>query len=184
MRKNSSCKFHFPLQILLLLSAVFVLPDEAISQKRQLTPSDTVSKVAFIDHSRLRKEYKAFSEAMKELSKENDSKKKTFDESLKVLENQTSKQLKSDSLKGGKDYEKISSQASVKRKETTTIYQADLKKRFQGRNILFKEYERKIVLAIESVVSEGGFTEVKPFIKEPFEKRGTNITDQILKKLN
>ncbi len=47
-----------------------------------------------------------------------------------------------------------------------------------------KEYEQKITLAIDSVVSEGGFTDVKPLNKDTAIQNGANITDLVLKKLN
>lgn len=183
-KKNHSNLLFMAIQTLLCLVAFSTMPKEAWTQKRQLVASDTVKRVAYIDHSRLRKEYKAFADLMKKTSKENESRKKMHEETLRTLEGQTAKILKSDSLGGGKNHDKILSQEGIKRNEAEASYQANLKKRFQSRNELLKEYERKITLAIEAVVAEGGFTDVKPLAKEPSETRGRNITDLILKKLN
>lgn len=57
-------------------------------------------------------------------------------------------------------------------------------KRTQQRQELMKEYEMKIAAAINAVVAEGGFTEVKPLEKNNTSERGIDITGLVLKKLN
>ena len=52
------------------------------------------------------------------------------------------------------------------------------------RTVIMKKYEQKIVLAIDAVVSEKGFTNVVPLSDKLIEQDGTNITDTILEKLN
>lgn len=177
------CKM-VPIPVIALFLMMALLPHSGWSQKRQLNASDTVKKIAYIDHSQLRKEYKAFGKALIEMSNTNAVKKKLHETFLKDLETATAKRLKADSIKGGKDRELIKERAANERTTKVNAYQTDLKMRHDERSKLIREYEQKIALAIDAVVTEGGFTEVKPLEKEPFKIRGKNVTDLILKKLN
>lgn len=171
-------------RLFLTATLLCLLPKQIWSQKRQLSPSAKVSKIAFIDQSRLRKDYKAFSNAKEKIAKDNEFDNKAFDRDLKLLEEQTKNQLRLDSLSGGANHTNIINQATAKRNEIVNNHQLNQKKRNQERIALMQDFERKIVLAIEATVSEGGFTDVQALGKEPPVQRGINVTDLILKKLN
>lgn len=168
----------FVFSFLLLLTAI------GTAQKRQLTPSSKVVKIALVDHSRLRKEYREFAAARDKWAQESAAQRKSFEQSLQTLEQQTAEQLRLDSLSGGKDREQILSQAAAKRSELTGLFQAAQKKRYGERMTLAQRYERKITLALDSIVAEGGFTQAQPLSKEASSIKGRDITDLILQKLN
>jgi len=52
-------KIYISTQYILIVVGLCFLSSKAFSQKKQLTNSNKVTKVALIDHSRLRKEYKS-----------------------------------------------------------------------------------------------------------------------------
>ncbi len=170
MKKNFSSHFlkavDIPVRLCLIATVLFLQPKQSWSQKRQLSPSAKVSKIAFIDHSKLRKDFKAFSSAKEKIAKDNDADKKTFDRALKLLDEQTKEQLRLDSLSGATNHNNIINQATAKRNEIVNNHQLEQKKRNQERIILMQDYEKKIVLAIDAIVSEGGFTDVQPLRKD------------------
>lgn len=171
-------------QLLLLAGCLLFLPREASAQKKQLTPSDKVKKIALVDHSRLRKEYKGLADALQKLSHEGRARQKAFDESLGSLAEQERKQLKADSVRGGKKQGKIASDISARRSTLMSAYLSAMKRKNEEKINLMREYERKITLAIDAVVAEGGFTEVRQATKETPKERSVDVTDLILKKLN
>ncbi len=144
------------LQLVLSLSIFSLMPKQGLAQKKQLTASNKITKVAYIDHSLLRREYRAFADTMQKMSSDNNSKKKSYDESLSALEMQTNIQLRADSLSGGINHEKIIALALDKRNEIITTYQADLKKRTQDRARFMHVHEQKLGLADESIILERG----------------------------
>jgi len=174
----------FFLQLILGFITLSILPKLSAAQKKQLTPSDKVVKIAYIDHSRIRREYKAFSELIITMSNANAERKKLYAESLQVLKKQVAKKIKSDSLDGEKNKEKIISQFAEKEQVITNTYQVYVAEKFQERAKLLQEYEVKIAVAIGAIVSEDGFTDVKPIETKTIQLSGADITDLILKKLN
>ena len=178
MRPSSTIRLIFFVGTFLTLSV------QGWSQKKQLTASDKVIKIGLIDHSRLRKEFKAFDSARISMAKVNKSKKVSFEQALQLIEQQAKDQLKRDSLSGGKKREQVISLFDSKRSALINDYQSDQKKRIEDRIALMREYERQITVAIDKVVSEGGFTDVRPLGKDSTNSKGVNITELILKKLN
>ena len=81
-------------------------------------------------------------------------------------------------------------QADSRRSGISGNYQLNQKKRNQEKITLMQQYEQKIQAAIQAVVTEGGYTDIKPLVKdkekdkEAPEQRSIDITDLILKKLN
>lgn len=179
--RKKSC---IPLLMLSITCMIFILPHQSFSQKKQLTPSDKVTRIGYLDHSALRKEYKAYHAAKEKLAKEHAAEKKTYEESLKLLDKQTAQKLKKDSLSGGKNRQQLLNESETKRQQLARSYQAQLKKRNEEKLNISKEYEKKIILAIEAVVNEGGFTDIKPLSKDSSSVNGLNVTDLVLKKLN
>lgn len=168
----------------IIIGLLFLLPICSWSQKKQLNPSGKVVKVAFVDHSKLRKDYKSFAAAKEKISKENEVSKKYFEQQLQLLDKQTKDLLKADSLKGGKTRDKIQKDADTKKSDILNAYQSDQKKRNQERITLSQEYEKRIISAMDDVVSKGGYTDVRTTVKDTSSKKGIDITDSILKKLN
>ncbi len=110
--------------VLLTIFILIVLPGQTWSQQKQLTASNKVVKIAYLDHSRLRKEYTAYTEAMKKFSQEYTAGKLLLDQALQLLNQQTSEQLKLDSLNGAKNQQQIINNAADKRLQLTTAFQA------------------------------------------------------------
>lgn len=184
LKEYISLKFYTRTCAALLLGMTSVLPVGALAQ-HQLTASGKVTRVAYIDHSRLRKEFKEFAAAWQKLGKENTADKKSMEQALELLDKQTKEQLTQDSLNGGGSRSQIISLDSSRRSEIIQKNQLEQAKRNQDRITLMQEYEQKINAAIDAVVAEGGFTDVRPLIKDqPDKKRGIEITDLLLKKLN
>ncbi len=179
-----SLKFYTRTCAALLLGMILVPPLEALAQ-HQLTASDKVTKVAYIDHSRLRKEFKEFAAARQKLAEENVADKKSMEQALQLLDKQTKDQLAQDSLNGGGGRAQIMSQDSSRRSEIIQKNQLAQAKRNRDRIAVMQEYERKINAAVDAVVTEGGFTDIRPLVQDqPERKRGIEITDLLLKKLN
>lgn len=156
LKKYFSKKFYASIQCFTIMVTLCLILNQSWAQKRQLTASDKINKVAVIDHSRLRKEYKEFAVSKEKLAKENKSEKEKFEKEL----------------------------PSGNRTEITNKYQMNQKKRNQDRIAITQEYELKINAAIAAIVSEGGFTEVKSLVKDSSVNRRIDITDLVLKKLN
>lgn len=154
------------------------------TQKKQLTASSKVSKVGYIDHHALRMGYKAFNDAKHKIANEQIAAKKSFDQSTQIVEQQANQLLEQDSLLGGKNRQQILNDASYKSSKLALDFQEGQKKRNQDRMAIMEEYEKKIRLAIDNVVSEVGFTDVKALDKTTVIQNGINITDLVLKKLN
>lgn len=170
--------------LLFLISFLLLIPDSVYSQKKQLVPSNKVEKIAFIDHSRVRKEYKEFNTAKDKLAKDNEAKRKSFEQSLKILEQHTKEQLNIDSLSGGRAREQIISEAASKRLVIVNNFQSEQKIRNDEKVSLSRHYEQKIITAIESIIIEKGITDVKSLVKQSAETRRMDITDLILEQLN
>lgn len=170
--------------LLYLFIIGLLLPHNTQAQKRELQPSNKVQKVAFIDHSRLRREFKTLTLARETSRQKWMASKKDLDNSLQAQESQARQLLKQDSLSKGKKKALIMQESDQKKQLLLSNYQLSQKKMFQDRSALLQECERKITLAIGQVVSEGGFTEIKPLPEEKNSQKGIDITDLILKKLN
>jgi Skp family chaperone for outer membrane proteins len=154
------------------------------SQKRELVRGTKVNKIAFLDHSKLRREYKEYSAKLKELFDASVLEKNDLARKVADLNGEMERKLKKDSLSAGKKTDAII--LEYEKKKSTLISFSQLKQ--QGLNnekmILLKKMEEKIRLAIDAVVNEGGFTDVKPIDKNYNESNGLNITNLVLKKLN
>jgi Skp family chaperone for outer membrane proteins len=168
----------------LFCSIQFALPIQAFGQKKQLTALGPVVKIAYIDQAALRKGYKAFESAKAKIANDNIQEKNSFDQSLHVLDQQTKDLLKQDSATRGKKKDEIIRNASSKRSELTATFQTNQKNRNVERISMMKQYEQKITAAIDRVVSESGFTEVKPLEKGTVIQNGKDITTLVLQKLN
>ncbi|MBX9784092.1 MAG: OmpH family outer membrane protein [Chitinophagaceae bacterium] len=172
--------------------ACFVLPALfffiAIScpaQKKQLSASDKVSiKIGLIDHSKLRNNYRAFVKAKENLALQNANNTKEYSTSLKQLETKTEKELKQDSIRGGNNREKINQDFLLQKTVLFNDYKAKQEQLNKQRIKIAEEHERKINIAISNVLSELGFTDIKPMTKDDKEQKGEDITDLILAQLN
>lgn len=182
MQRHISKKLNV-LAFLFTIIIIICLPTPGRSQKKQLTVLGPVVKIAYLDHSALRKAYKALNNAKEKIAKENMAEKKSFDQALQLLDLQTKELLKQDSIAKGKNRQQIIKNAKSKKDQLIGEFQLNQSNRNQARIKMIQEYERKIILAIESVVNEGGFTDVKPIVKGVVIQNGTNITDLVLKKL-
>lgn len=154
------------------------------AQKKQLITTGPVQKIACLDHSAVRKGYKVFADARAAMAKDAAMEKKSFDQEVRLLEQKTKDLVKQDSLKGGKARGQIMGSALSRRSELASDFQLKQKNRDQQRILMMQEFEKKIILAIDAVVNEGGYTDVKPTTKGQAIKDGTDITDMVLKKLN
>lgn len=186
----SSTRHSFICVIIIFSISVFFSAPVYAQGKKQLTPAAKAVKTGLIDQLRLRKEYKAYDAAREKLAKENQAEKKSFDQQLLLIDKQTQKQLKQDSLKGGKGRAGIVQHADDRRSAINGSHQLAQKKRHQDRIALMQQYEQKIQAAIQAVMMEGGFTDVKPLSKDKEKDKAANgpgsidITDLVLKKLN
>jgi hypothetical protein len=164
--------------------SVFFIPTDSCAQKRELTVLGKVVKIGLVDHSELRKEFRAYAAARVAMATENQEKRKAFMQALQALEQQTAQQVAADSAKGGGQREQIISGAAVRRAAMEKMFKDEERRRNSDRIALTQEYERKIQLAIEAVVNEGGFTDIKPLFKDSTAPKGVNITSLLLQKLN
>ena len=171
---------------LFLLTIFFqLLVSNVIAQKQPLTASSKVVKIAVIDPVRLRKEYKEFANEKEKSAKENENIKKTKDETLRTLEQQVKEELRVDSLSGKGKPGEIVKRAETKRKSILKDFEVAQQQRKERNAVMAKKYEHLIQMAIDQVVAEGGFTDVRlPFKDASSTTRSIEVTNLILKKLN
>ncbi|MBO9563070.1 MAG: hypothetical protein J7621_09865 [Niastella sp.] len=173
----------------MLSTIVLSLSPEADAQKRQLTVSDKVEKIAMVDQDSIRKAYKAFFAAKQKNFQTHIASKAALDKSLQSLDKRTRENLQKDSLKGAKKRDQINGQADGERSQLMLVWQQEQKKRHEERISMMTTYEAKITQAIQAVVIEGKFTSVEPVPKGGIatltdNKRRIDITALIIKKLN
>jgi Skp family chaperone for outer membrane proteins len=152
--------------------------------KKPLTPSTKVTRIGLIDYVRLHKEYNALKSLHESGYRNWQNVKEKYDQAVKAQDNETNQQLKQDSGQAGKRRSLIQQESERRRRLLFDNYQLEQKKLHTDRSALLLEHEKKIQLAIGQVVSEGGFTDVKPLDKNTPAGSGTDITDLVLKKLN
>lgn len=140
-----------------LLIPALHFPLHGWAQTKQLKPFDMPTKFAFVDGAKLRKEYRAYAVAKDSLFKDAIAKRKSFNEARK--------------------------QPGANQSELDNKYAAEAKQRNQARQAFMKTYEDKMRAAVQLVMAQGVYTELKP-IKDSANVKGTNITDLILAKLN
>lgn len=180
--KRSSLWMHFLYGITVCLLSF--IPTKSEAQKKQLVAVNKVEKIAFVDPARLRRDCQAFKSARERLSQQWYTMKAAYELEVKNHDAAIQEQLRLDSLTGMNKHNQIIKEAQSKKGILLRVYQAQQKKLHQEQLAVMDEYERKITLAIDEVVSKGGYTEVKAFIKNGVTDKGTDITDSILKKLN
>lgn len=167
--------------LLIVFAAQMPLQGRA-QNKQKLTPVD-YQKVAFIDAARVRKEFVAFETAKEKMHQQTLEKRKAFETATQELDKQTKEQLKKDSDKKLNQKQQITDKASTKRSELHSQFSAGIKQRNAERAALIKTYEGKIKEAISAVFLQGAFTELRS-VKEVAGSTATDITDQVLQKLN
>jgi len=169
--------------ICFLITLALQFPLHGWAQQKQLKPVVMPPKFAFVDGTKLRKEYRAFAAAKDSLFKDGLAKRKAFNEAKQQLDLETKKQLKKDSLAGGKQKDLIVSNATTKQSLLYNKYVMETKPQNQAWHALMKSYEDKMRAALQLVMAQGVYTELKP-LKDTANLKGTNITDLILAKLN
>jgi len=140
------------------------------------------TKIAYVDQSRLRNEFKDYKKSNKELK----------DKWQKVMNSYQLDIKKSDSLYQGQI--KIDSLASSdisyvlkyenERKALKDKYQKQLDGILKQRKSNIGSYEQKIIKAVEEAILQGTFVEVRNRYKNTNVADGQDITDEILNKLN
>ena len=170
--------------IVILASLALALPQMCWSQKKQLVTTGPVVKIAYVDHSALRKGFIGYKDSIAFLTKTNNGANEALSRSLQLLDQQTKDLLIKDSLTGSNGKQQILNNSASKRAALTATFQAGQKNRNDARVVMMGNFERKIILAIDAVVNEGGFTDVKPLTKDATAPNGKNITSLVLSKLN
>jgi hypothetical protein len=143
--------------ICLLMIPALQFPLHGWAQGKQLKPVDMPAKFAFVDGAKLRKEYRAYTAAKDSMFKDGMAKRKSFNEARK--------------------------QPGANQSELDNKHAAEAKLQSQARQAFMKTYEDKMRAAIQLVMAQGVYTELRP-LKDSANVKGTNITDLILAKLN
>ena len=157
--KGRTWRSDFLLALLLLLFFLSPAWTCAQSPAKQPTPSDKVTRIAYVDHGRLRLECKGLIAARQEAKA-----------AWQTSEQDHRKQL-----------------AGLDKAERQALEQSQQERRRQlhlRRVAALQAQERRIVEAIGEVVSLGGFTDVRPLEKASLPDQGQDITDLVLQKLN
>jgi hypothetical protein len=167
----------------LLVTLLLQAPLHGWAQEKQhLTPVN-YQKIAFVDGERLRTAYVAYAAAKEKMYKDFMEKKRSFDETIRVLDQQTKERLKKDSVHKLQQRQQISDKAIASRAELQNTYMAGLKQRGENRKALTKNYEDKIREAIQAVMRKEAFTGLQTK-KESAGITAIDITDKVLEKLN
>lgn len=167
--------------LLIVLTAQIPLRGLAQS-KAKLTPVN-YQKIAFVDAARVRKEFVAYEAAKEKMHQQTLEKRKAYDKASQELEKQTKEQLKKDSAQKLYQRQLITDKASIKRNELHDEFSAGIKQRNTDRAALVKTYEDKIKAAINTIIVEGAFTELRSD-KNAAGSTAIDITDKVLQKLN
>lgn len=167
-----------------LLLAAMLMPQITFSQGKVLTQSIKVKKTGFLDHSIVRKEYKAYADKLKQFAIESTSEKNKLEKVLSVINIEAEKKIKQDSLVGNNKRDRLIDEYNERRKTVLKEYQTKLKQINQAKQAFMQACEQKIKFAIDAVLNEGGFTDIKPIGKDINWKEGIDITKLVLKKLN
>lgn len=166
------------------LFVLFFLPQIVFGQKKELIVSNNVSKVAYVDHSIIRKEYKEYSLAKVTLAKEARAVKEALNQALYSLEEKYLKEIKIDSLDGGTKKEQIIKKYQADKTKLHTDYNLAQKKLNEDRIALTQKFEKEISTAIDKIITEEGLTDVQQITPNTKVPEGRNITWKILEKLN
>jgi Skp family chaperone for outer membrane proteins len=166
--------FHF-----LLLATLF-----CHGQSRQLSPGDKVTKIGLVDHSKIRNSYTAFTKAKESLAKQHVTNTQLYTSSLQELQKMEEKALSLDMATGGANQEKIKQDFVVQKAALLKKYKSQQEELNLQRMNMTKAYEQKILEVINSVISQRGFTDIKPLLPNDKDQKGENITDLIIEKLN
>jgi chemotaxis response regulator CheB len=174
--------------VIFFYTLIFSMP--AWSQESQLAYDGSTkaeyystSKIALVDHSRVRNQYKAYCAAKVKMSNAMAAKKKSRDQSIKDLEAEKIKELKADAKKGGKNKQHIINKFESQKAKIKTRYNREQKEISENNKAQMRAYDNKINAVIAILVSQGGFTEVKPY-KTSLSQYGVDITSMVLEKLN
>lgn len=149
----------------------------------QTKPSKSPEHIAFLDHIKLRKDYPHYAaEREVQLKKFSDLKinheKKLKDEQTNLLE-----LIAADSITGGRKKQELEGNSARKIGELEANL-AKAKKKVHEENIkLMQNFEKRIVTAIDEVVREKGYTDVKPVQMDTPKENTDDITNLVLKKL-
>lgn len=168
----------------LLFFVIALMSVSAWSQKKQLHPSGKITRIAWIDPKLLHKNYTEYKNLRDSLAAANTADKNVLQKSLQDLDQQTATLLRQDSVTGSQNRQQILSNANAKRSQLITNFQFRQKTRNDFRVSANQDYERRIVLAVESVQNEGGFTEIRPLEMATKTDNVVDVTSLVLKKLN
>jgi Skp family chaperone for outer membrane proteins len=172
-----------PIRIIVIIAVTVLLAAPQLwSQQNQLA-DNLPSRIALVDHLRLRKDYKALYSAKERMVDLHLSAKRTFDASIKDLEDKKEQKLKEDAKTGGRNKAQILKETTAERAQLTAAYYAQQKSINENMNAQMRAYENKISAVITVLMSQGGFTELRALKKGEIQN-GVDITSMVLEKLN
>jgi Skp family chaperone for outer membrane proteins len=158
-----------------------IIPVPVLSQTR---PAKAPEHIAYLDHSKVRKDFLAYAAAKSVQMKKLADLKIKQDSRLQAQQQTFRELIAADSLSGGKARKELEAENAKKLAELETQLMTE-KKQIQEENVaVMKSFEKKIVEAIGAVVREKGFTDVKPIGKDIPADNKDDITALVLKKLN
>lgn len=146
--------------------------------------NDTTKRVAYLDHSLLRNEFKEYRNAKEKQAQEYQSLKADYQQKIKDIDKAHQEAILADSLSGGKQKKELE-ESTKKKKEELEADVAKSKKAVYDESLkIMKLYENKIKEAVIEVINENALIDVKPLEKGNPEQKNRDITLLILKKLN
>jgi len=175
--KSTVCIFS------LLIAIFFFSPTHVWAQKKMLTPVDLPVKIAIADFTRIRNDYKAYHAYKDSLFKAIMVQRTAFETARQQLDKESKEQLKKDSTSGGKQKGLILNNTTAKQNELANNYSTQLRQRRQKGQAAINDYEKKINDAVQLVMAQGLYTQLKT-PKNSSGIKGTDITDLVLRKLN
>jgi Skp family chaperone for outer membrane proteins len=174
-------KFLF---LVVLCSSALILCTDTYGQKRQLSPATQISKIGFVDHSKVRSSYTAFQKSKDSIAKLHTTNTATYNISLSDLQKKEEKALSLDMSKGGKNQDKIKQEYAAQKEILLKNYQKQQQELNVLRISITGVHETRILEVMNTVISQKGFTDVKPFIKGDKDQKGEDITETVIEKLN
>lgn len=140
------------------------------------------TKIAYINQSRLRNEFKDYQKSIKDIKDTWHKTMQSYQGDIQKSDSAYQSQIKRDSTSTN-DKDGIL-QYENERNALKDNYKNKLDEIVQQRRSNMDTYEQRIIKAVEEAILQGTFVEVRNRYKNTNVADGQDITDQILKKLN
>ncbi|MHA4847812.1 OmpH family outer membrane protein [Flavitalea antarctica] len=141
-------------------------------------------RVAYLDHSKLRREYSSYASSKTEQLKKFSELKAKLQRETDLEKESLSQQVAADSAVGGTKRKELQENSAQKIRALEQVTETEKRKIHDENLKMMQDFERKIASAIGDVVREKGYNDVRPVGKDTPKNTTDDITNLVLQKLN